>query len=189
MGQTVWDAALGSLITDERLKEGYAYWCRKAPGAKLPRRADIDPSEIPHLLPHIRIVDVVEHRRFRYRLVGTETRQQHKTDPTGRFLDTLAPFRAAHHRSLCRMCLRSPTDLRRARVRSAKWPRHLSALQSALHASVRGRRCGESGSSVPRARRSCVAATWARSVGTALPLDRARASLTGDGIAAQPKRK
>jgi len=83
----VWDAALGSLITDERLKEGYAYWCRKAAGGRLPRRADVDPIEIPHLLPHIRIVDVVEQGRFRYRLVGTETRQQHKCDPTGHFLD------------------------------------------------------------------------------------------------------
>jgi hypothetical protein len=87
MGHTVWDAALGSLITDERLREGYAYWCRKAAGGRLPRRADIDPVEIPHLLPHIRLVDVLEQGRFRYRLVGTETRQQHKTDPTGRFLD------------------------------------------------------------------------------------------------------
>jgi hypothetical protein len=82
----VWDAALGSLITDERLREGYAYWCRKVAEGRLPRRADIDPTEIPHLLPHIRIVDV-EQGRFRYRLVGTETRQQHKSDPTGRYLD------------------------------------------------------------------------------------------------------
>jgi hypothetical protein len=87
MGQTVWDAALGSLIADERLKEGYAYWRRKAPGAKPPRRADFDPIEIPHLLPHILLVDVLEHGRFRYRLVATETRQQQKSDPTGRFLD------------------------------------------------------------------------------------------------------
>jgi hypothetical protein len=88
MGHTVRDAALSSLITDERLKAGYDYWCRKAAGgSRLPRRADIDPTEIPHLLPHIRIVDVVEQGRFRYRLVGTETRQQHKSDPTGRYLD------------------------------------------------------------------------------------------------------
>jgi hypothetical protein len=83
----VWDAALGSLITDERLREGYAYWCREAVGGRLPRRADIDPVEIPHLLPHIRIVDVIEQGRFRHRLVGIETRQQHKSDPTGHFLD------------------------------------------------------------------------------------------------------
>jgi hypothetical protein len=81
------DAALSSLITDERLREGFDYWCSKATGGRLPRRADIDPVEIKHLLPHIRLVDVVKHGRFRYRLVGTETRQQHTSDPAGHFLD------------------------------------------------------------------------------------------------------
>lgn len=76
-----------SVIADERLREGYAYWRRKAAGGKLPRRADIDPVEIPRLLPHIRLVDVVAPGRFRYRLVGTEARQHHTKNPTGRYLD------------------------------------------------------------------------------------------------------
>lgn len=80
-------AVLTPLISDERLREGYGYWRRKAAGRRMPRRADIDPAEIPRLLPYVRLVDVVEQRRFRYRLVGTETRQHHTIDPTGRYLD------------------------------------------------------------------------------------------------------
>ena len=80
-------AEAASIITDERLKDGYAYWRRKSAGRKMPRRADIDPTEIPHLLPHIRLIDVVGPGRFRYRLLGTEVRLHHIADPTGRFLD------------------------------------------------------------------------------------------------------
>jgi hypothetical protein len=81
-----------SVIADERLRDGYAYWRRKAAGRKLPRRADIDPTEIPHLLPHIRLVDVVGPGWFRYRLVGTEVRQHHIGDPTGKYLhEVLSP--------------------------------------------------------------------------------------------------
>jgi hypothetical protein len=85
------DAAPASLITDDRLREGYEYWRRKAGQGKLPRRAEIDPVEIPRLLPHIRLVDVVGQGRFRYRLVGTVTRQQHTADPTGRYVDEVLP--------------------------------------------------------------------------------------------------
>jgi hypothetical protein len=78
-----------SVIADERLRDGYAYWCRKAAGGKLPCRHDIDPAEIPHLLPHVRLVDVVAPGRFRYRLVGSETREHHLTNPTGRYVDEM----------------------------------------------------------------------------------------------------
>lgn len=112
MGQTVRDAALSSLITDERLREGYDYWCRKAAGDRLPRRADIDPTEIPHLLPHIRIVDVVEQGRFRYRLVGTETRREHQFDPTGHYLDeVLSPPSGPRIIALYEKCVRERRPL------------------------------------------------------------------------------
>jgi hypothetical protein len=158
MGQTVWDAALGSLIADERLKEGYAYWRRKAPGAKPPRRADFDPIEIPHLLPHILLVDVLEHGRFRYRLVATETRQQQKSDPTGRFLDeVLSPPsgpRIIEVYAEC-VCDRRPIYVEHEFIQ----PRRLSAVKSALHASVRGRYRCEPSSRVSRAGRNLAAAT------------------------------
>jgi hypothetical protein len=98
-----------SVISDERLRDGYTYWCRKAARGKLPRRADIDPIEIPHLLPHVRLVDVVGSRRYRYRLLGAEVRQHHVTNPTGRFVDDVlspptGPRIVALYDQCCREC-------------------------------------------------------------------------------------
>jgi len=52
----------------------------------MPRRADIDPIEIPKLLPHVRLIDVIGPGRYRYRLVGTEIQTFHGTNPTGRYV-------------------------------------------------------------------------------------------------------
>lgn len=51
----------------------YDYWRSKMPAAGLlPGRRHIDPIDIPRLLPHIWLVDVVDDpRRFRVRLLGT----------------------------------------------------------------------------------------------------------------------
>ena len=51
----------------------YDYWRRKAPEpGLLPGRRHLDPIEIPRLLPHVWLVDVVDDpRRFRVRLIGT----------------------------------------------------------------------------------------------------------------------
>jgi hypothetical protein len=75
-----------TVISDTRLMEGYEYWRRKAGGRRMPRRADIDPAEIPKLLPHIRLIDVIGPGRYRYRLVGTEVQRFHGTNPTGRYV-------------------------------------------------------------------------------------------------------
>lgn len=51
-----------------------AYWQGKAGGRPMPARADIDPAEIPWLLPHVWLMDVLREAgrpAFRYRLVGT----------------------------------------------------------------------------------------------------------------------
>lgn len=48
------------------------YWMEKRRADGLPARADIDPVDIPDLLPHIGLIDVDgPPRRFRYRLVGS----------------------------------------------------------------------------------------------------------------------
>ena len=79
-------------IQDPRLRTLLDYWDSKRRDGRLPRRADIDPLEIPSLLPHIMLIDrLAEPERFRYRLVGTaivEIRQGlTPVDPTGRFVD------------------------------------------------------------------------------------------------------
>lgn len=81
-----------SVIADERLRDGYEYWRRKTAGREIPCRGDIDPIEIPRLLPHVRLVDVVGPGLYRYRLIGAEVRQHHVANPTGRFVhEVLSP--------------------------------------------------------------------------------------------------
>ncbi len=64
----------------------YNYWRSKCGNRRMPRRADIDPAEIPpRLLPCLSIVDVVDDaRRYVYRLVGTADVQVRGSDPTGK---------------------------------------------------------------------------------------------------------
>lgn len=78
-------------FTDARLEQAYEYWRRKAAGRKLPRRRDIDPVEIPKLLPDVMLVDVEPDGRYRYRLIGTENTQAHGIKATGRHLDEVLP--------------------------------------------------------------------------------------------------
>lgn len=61
------------------------YWRKKAGTRRMPRRSDLEPSEITPFLPRITLVDVVpDERRFVYRLVGTEEVASRGSDPTGR---------------------------------------------------------------------------------------------------------
>ena len=85
------DVAGASLITDARLRQAHDYWRGKAAGRAMPRRADIDPIEIPKLLPDVMLVDVLPHGRYRYRLIGTENAQAHGINATGRYLDEVLP--------------------------------------------------------------------------------------------------
>jgi hypothetical protein len=68
------------------LQRIYAYWQTKRGNRPMPRRADLDPTEIPpHLLPGITLVDVVpDTRRYVYRLVGTKEAEVRGYDPTGK---------------------------------------------------------------------------------------------------------
>lgn len=57
----------------------------------MPRRADIDPIDIPKLLPDLMLVDVRPAGRYRYRLIGTENAEAHGVHATGRYLDEVLP--------------------------------------------------------------------------------------------------
>jgi hypothetical protein len=71
-----------------RLRQLYAYWRSKAVGGRLPSRADIDPAEIPQLLPYVFLVDVERNpRRFRFRLIGTQICAWSGRDVTGKYVD------------------------------------------------------------------------------------------------------
>lgn len=64
----------------------YQYWLNKRGARLMPRRSDIDPTEMPsQLLPGISLVDVVpDDRRYVYRLMGTAEVQVRGFDPTGK---------------------------------------------------------------------------------------------------------
>jgi hypothetical protein len=68
------------------LRRIYAYWRTKRGDRSMPRRMDLDPTEIPpRLLPGITLVDVVpDPRRYVYRLVGTMEVEVRGYDPTGK---------------------------------------------------------------------------------------------------------
>lgn len=66
------------------------YWLTRRRGRRLPRRADIDPADIPTLLPHIMVSDITYAPfRVRYRLVGTAIVEFAKFDFTGQYADEL----------------------------------------------------------------------------------------------------
>lgn len=71
-------AALGSL---------YQYWDKLRQDRPMPARADLDPADIPRLLPNLMVIEVVPPSRFRYRLLGTELVRRFGSNPTGHFTD------------------------------------------------------------------------------------------------------
>lgn len=74
-------------FTSNTVKRGYLYWQSKCQGADLPSRDDLDPLEIPDLLPHVILLDVRhEPRDFRYRLIGTGVTRHLERDLTGSWM-------------------------------------------------------------------------------------------------------
>ncbi len=69
------------------LREFYEYWDAKRGSRAMPSRADMDPIDIPRLLPYVFLVDVLdEGADFRYRLVGGGIHTHVGSDLTGRRL-------------------------------------------------------------------------------------------------------
>ena len=77
-------------IESPRIRQLFEYWQSKCRDGRLPRRADIDPTEIPQLMPNILIVDIEQDPfRVRYRLVGTQIVEATGFEFTGRYLDDI----------------------------------------------------------------------------------------------------
>jgi hypothetical protein len=92
---------------DAVLSALWAYWQGKRGGRAMPCRRDIDPTEIPRLLPHLQLVEFLEAEdRFRYRLSGTAIAAAYGRELTGRFVDEVIPeprrTLALHHCRLVR---------------------------------------------------------------------------------------
>ena len=65
-------------------REFLAYWRAKAGDRVAPQRQDLDVLDVPTLMPHVIIFDVLnDPLDFRYRLVGTVIRDMSSKDYTG----------------------------------------------------------------------------------------------------------
>ncbi len=65
----------------------FDYWRSKFGGERLPSRRDIDPVEIPRLLPHILLAEIwQEPFLVRYRLAGTAVAELYGFDYTASYL-------------------------------------------------------------------------------------------------------
>ncbi len=68
----------------------YGYWNRVRRSKAVPARSDLDPVDIPHLLPYLLLVECYDSgQRINFRLVGTDV--AFGADPTGKFLQDAAP--------------------------------------------------------------------------------------------------
>jgi hypothetical protein len=81
----------------------WTYWQEKRGIRSMPRRGDVDPTEIASILPHLQLVERID-GRFRYRLCGTAIVEAYGHELTGRFVDEIIPAHrraiAEHHYSL-----------------------------------------------------------------------------------------
>jgi len=74
-------------IENPLLREIFAYWQRQRGDRAMPARADIAPMEIPRLLRHVFLIDVIaEPRDYRYRLVGTAISERYGEERTGKLV-------------------------------------------------------------------------------------------------------
>jgi hypothetical protein len=77
---------------DPRFRTFFKYWMDIHQGSALPRRSDIDPLDIPSLLGHLNLIDVLRDDggiRYRYALWGTKVATLYGADYTGRFLEDI----------------------------------------------------------------------------------------------------
>src|SRR5208282_3181748 len=90
---------------DPILGPAHEYWRSKCGASNMPRRRDIDPTEISHLLPHIQISEIVG-ARIRYRLAGTAIVEAYGEELTGKYFDEVFSgerlrFVEANYRMMC----------------------------------------------------------------------------------------
>ncbi len=87
-------------LRDDRHRRACSYWRSKSPEGRLPGRRDIDPLEVPDLLPWLTLIDVVweggedgegKRLRLRCRLIGTEVVDRFGRDITGFYAEEAYP--------------------------------------------------------------------------------------------------
>lgn len=68
----------------------YDYWCKCAGDRDMPMRIDINPGDIPNLLPFVSLIDIErEPLRYRIRLAGTRLYDIYNGEITGKYVEEL----------------------------------------------------------------------------------------------------
>ncbi|SMF32590.1 PAS domain-containing protein [Tistlia consotensis] len=89
-----------------------AYWLGKVGDRGMPRKSEIDPTEIPALLPYLLVFERRAPDSFSVRLAGTAVVQRLGFDPTGHpVLDVIAPAARAPIRRALNRILDEPCGL------------------------------------------------------------------------------
>lgn len=91
--------------SDPILAQAFDYWRSKCGARSMPRRRDIDPAEIPQLLPNMQITERIG-TRIRYRLAGTAIVEAYGGELRGKFFDEVLSgerlrFVEANYRLMC----------------------------------------------------------------------------------------
>ncbi len=74
------------------LRELWRYWLARRGTRPMPPRRDIDPVDIPTLLPHLQLVErLPPDGRYRYRLAGSAIVEAYGRELTGKYLDEIVP--------------------------------------------------------------------------------------------------
>ena len=89
------------MAAQEGWKELYDYWLSKHVSGRPPTRQEIDPLvDVPRLAAHLLIIDVVDGRRFRYRLAGSAYWARYGFELTGHWIEGKVPAEAAFRDTL-----------------------------------------------------------------------------------------
>jgi hypothetical protein len=87
-----------ALLDGTPLEDCFRFWRTRSVGGMVPRKASLDPVEMPlRILPFLFIYEQVE-GRFRCRLAGTGLCAAFQSDPTGRYLDDMILPTVKSHR-------------------------------------------------------------------------------------------
>ena len=80
-------------ITDPILSDFYGYWCGLRRNGAVPLRSDLDPTDIPHLLPYVILAECYDAgRRIKFRLTGSDIAFTQGADLTGLWLHERGPM-------------------------------------------------------------------------------------------------
>src|SRR3546814_12116428 len=80
-------ALLPAQLPATKLRRLYEYWCSRCQGGALPSRRDIDPLDIPDLLPNLFLLDVIgDAEDFVFRLAGSRVEEAFSMSLRGRSL-------------------------------------------------------------------------------------------------------